>query len=93
MNEEDVLSFQATCKADWVLRTFQCKTKDIMTPLWKTLINPHLYYCAQLWCSANRTGDISELAEPLKFCSKQIARLWNKTYWEWLSYLKLDSMQ
>ena len=43
--------------ADWVLRTFATRESQTMLTLWKTLIQPLLNYCSQLW-SPHKTGEI-----------------------------------
>ena len=44
-------------KAEWVLRTFYTRDHRIMLTLWKTLVQPHLDYCGQLWKPVNLPGD------------------------------------
>ena len=54
-NEQTI---EATKKANKVLgfisRSFDYKSKDIILPLYKSLVRPHLEYCAQFWSPAYR---------------------------------------
>ena len=51
-------TIEATNKANKILgfisRTFDYKSKDIILPLYKSLVRPHLEYCVQFWSPAYR---------------------------------------
>ena len=36
-------------KSGWVLRTFYTRTPHFMKTIFKSLIQPHIDYCSQLW--------------------------------------------
>ena len=33
----------------WILRSFSCRSDEVMLTLWKSLVLPHLKYASQLW--------------------------------------------
>ena len=84
---------KAKNKANWVLRTFKSRDKDLMIQLWKSLIRPHIDYCSQLWSPTNQPGPMKELEEPLKAYTKKIKGCWNLNYWERLEKLNITSIQ
>ena len=40
-------------KSGWILRTFRCRKPYVLTLLWKSLVQPNIDYCSQLYISVN----------------------------------------
>ena len=78
--------------AGWVLRTFTSRELEVMLTLWKSLIQPHLDYCSQLW-SPHQTGDIQKLEAVQRQFTRQISGMKGLNYWERLQRLGLYSQQ
>ena len=84
---------KARRKAGWVMRTFYTRDRKTMITLWKSLIQPHLDYCGQLWQPANLTGEIQDLEQVLRSFSRRVQGMRNLSYWERLRDLRLLSIQ
>ena len=78
--------------AGWILRTFQTRRDECLLPLWKSLVQPILDYCSQLW-SPHNTADIQALESVLRSFTRQISGLQDMDYWSRLQALKLYSQQ
>ena len=80
--------------AGWALRTFRGRGRQLMLTLLRSLVQPRLDYCSQLWsprdqASINRLEDVQR-----QFLSK----VWdpvlqNMNYWEKLSSLRVYSQE
>ena len=75
----------------WILRTFKCRSEDLMLTTWKSLVLPILDYCSQLWCPSKR-GDIQLLEDVQKSFTRKINKV-NEDYWTRLSSLRLYSLE
>ena len=78
----------------WGLRTFRSRGRHIMMVLLKSLVQPHLDYCSQLW-SPSSQGHINKLENVQK---SLVNKIWdkgldNKYYWDKLQYLRLFSQE
>ena len=80
-------------KAAWVLHTFRSRSRDLMVQLWKSLIQPHLDYCGQLWAPVGMIGMIKAQEGILKAYTKKISGCYNQNYWERLKTLKMLSSE
>ena len=40
---------KARQKSGWVFRTFYCRRPDFLKQMFKSLVQPHIDYCSQLW--------------------------------------------
>ncbi|KAG0710230.1 RNA-directed DNA polymerase from mobile element jockey [Chionoecetes opilio] len=78
--------------AGWVLRTFTTRETLTMLTLWKTLIQPLLDYCCQLW-SPHKRGDIQLLEVVQRSFTRQIRGMRDLSYWDRLRELGLNSQQ
>ncbi|KAG0714231.1 Death-associated protein kinase 2 [Chionoecetes opilio] len=78
--------------AGWVLRTFTSREPEVMLTLWKSLIQPHLDYCSQLW-SPHQTGAIQRLEAVQRQFTRRIWGMKGLNYWERLQRLGLYSQQ
>ena len=78
----------------WGLRTFRSRGRHLMMVLLKSLVQPHLDYCSQLWSPSNQ-GQINKLEGVQK---SLVNKIWDKVlgnmnYWEKLNYLRLYSQE
>ena len=80
--------------AGWVLRTFRRRGKCLMLTLMRSLIQPRLDYCSQLWSPRDQTS-INRLETVQRQFLSQIrdSSLLEKSYWEKLSLLKVYSQE
>ena len=76
----------------FISRTFDYKTKDIIVPLYKSLVRPHLEYAVQLWNPSYRK-DIEILERVQRRATKLIPTLKHCPYSEHLKNLKLQSLE
>ena len=78
----------------WGLRTFRSRSKSVMLTLLKSLVQPRLDYCSQLWSPSDQNS-----INKLELLQKQLVdRIRCKdlsclNYWEKLSQLKLYSQE
>ena len=98
---DDKLNYRKQCndaakKANKVLgfisRTFDHKSIDIIVPLYKSLVRPHLEYAVQLWSPSYRK-DIEILERVQRRATKLIPTLKHFSYTERLKRLKLQSLE
>ena len=83
---------KASQRAGWILRTFRNRSPELLRTLWRSLVEPHLDYCSQLWSPADSTL-INSLEAPLRAYSKRIYGAAGLSYWGRLKLLKLSSTQ
>ena len=76
---------KASQKAGWVLRTFSTRALGPLRTLWKSLVQPHLDYCGQLWSPVGQRGALEALEAPLRAFTKRISGLESLPYWERLA--------
>ena len=76
----------------WILRTFNSRSKDILVPLWISLVQPHLDYCSQLWAPSKHT-EISKLESLLRTYTNNIKEVRHLNFWERLKALNMYSIQ
>ena len=74
----------------WALRTFRRRSRLIMMTIWKTLVQPKMDYCSQLWSPSDQTS-ITQLESVQRHFTSRILGLDGKDYWERLNDLKLYS--
>ncbi len=68
----------------FINRHFSFKNKDIILPLYISLVRPHLEYAAQFW-APHHTKDIAKLEAGQRRVTKMITSLRNKSYKEMLA--------
>ena len=78
----------------WGLRTFRNRGKHLMMVLMKSLVQPHLDYCSQLWSPFSQ-NQINRLENVQKSLVRQIRErgLVGLHYWQKLQYLRLYSQE
>ena len=78
----------------WGLRTFRSRSPHLMLTVFKTLVQPHLDYCSQLWspCSQAQINLVEGVQRHLlnRIRCQELSRL---NYWEKLQYLRLYSQE
>lgn len=74
----------------WILRTFSARDSITMMTLWKSLVQPHLDYCSQLW-SPTKLGEVEKLESLQRSFTNRIDGLSSKNYWQRLSILRTNS--
>ena len=86
-----------TCKkardmCSWILRTFTSRSPLLMMTLWKSMVQPILDYCSQLWCPI-KLSQIKQLEEVQKSFTRKIKLDQHLDYWERLKVLRLYSQE
>ena len=82
------------CMAGWAMRTFRGRGKYLMLTVLRSLIQPRLDYCSQLW-SPRDQHSINQLESVQKNFISQIRSpdLRGRDYWEKLSILRVYSQE
>lgn len=78
--------------SSWILRSFKSRSKLLLLQLWKSIVIPHLDYCSQLW-NPQHAYLIKRLENLQKSFIRRIYGFKDKTYWEALEELGLNSLQ
>ena len=75
-----------------LLRTFRRRTTPLMVTLWKTLVQPKLDYCSQLWSPSDQLT-IGKLESLMRAFTAKVDSCTNMNYWERLQLLKMNSQE
>lgn len=75
-----------------IYRTINCKEKDVILGLYKSLVRPHLEYCVQSW-RPHLMKDIKLLEKVQHRATKMITGFQNMSYEERLSRLRLTTLE
>ena len=75
-----------------IKRTFSVRDENIILPLFKSLVRPHLEYGVRAW-RPNYRKDINLLEGVQRRATKLISSLKDKAYENRLSYLKLKTLE
>ena len=78
----------------WGMRTFRGRGKHLLLVLLKSLVQPHLDYCSQLW-SPSKQSCINKIEQVQRSLVKQIRDpgIAGLSYWEKLHHLRLYSQE
>ena len=78
----------------WGLRTFRSRGSYLLLTMFKSLVQPHLDYCSQLWCPSTQEA-INKIEGVQKSLISRICdtRLAGANYWEKLKRLRLYSQE
>ena len=76
----------------FINRNFSFKNKDVILPLYISLVRPNLEYAVQ-FCSPHHAEDIAKLEAVQRRATKMITSLRNKSYDERLASLNLFSLE
>ncbi len=82
---------KANTMLGFINRNFSFKNKDVILPLYISLVRPHLEYAVQFW-SPHHAKDIAKLEAVQRRATKMIGSLSNKLYEERLAQLNLFSL-
>ena len=74
-----------------LLRSFQCRDKEVLTQLYKVFVRPHLEYAIQAWCPYT-VKEIEVLEKVQKRMVRQITSI-RGTYEEKLAMIGLTTLQ
>ena len=90
----DTVVESASRMAGWALRTFRRRGRGLMLTLLRSLIQPRLDYCSQLWSPRDQIS-INRLEGVQQQFISQIRNnsLLDKDYWEKLSILRVYSQE
>ena len=89
----DEAILKAKRKAGWILRTFSSRAPEILVPLWKSLVQPLMDYCGQLWSPSEEVGALMDQEQVLRGYTRRIGGCYGLNYWERLTKLGLMSTQ
>ena len=78
----------------WCLRTFRGRGSHLLLTVLKSLVQPHLDYCNQLWspCDQSSINRIEQIQKKIVSCMKDKS-LDKCNYWEKLKALQLSSKE
>lgn len=76
----------------WILRTFKSRSPELMMTTWKSLVQPILDYCSQLW-SPSKKGLIQEIEDIQRSFSRKVSGCAADDYWKRLEKLHLYSLE
>ncbi len=76
----------------FINRNFSFKNKDVILPLYISLVRPHLENAVQFW-SPHRAKDIAKLEAVQRRATKMVTSLRNKAYEKRLVQLNLFSLE
>ena len=79
-------------KAGWILRTFKCRKTFFLKLLFKSLLQPHIDYCSQLYFPAKQ-NDMEKIENLQKNFFNKIPEVQHLNYWEKLKFLKMNSQE
>ena len=90
----DKVASTANQMVGWGLRTFRGRSAYLLLTLFKSLVQPHLDYCSQLWSPTSQTS-INKLEQIQKSLVRRIneRRLVGLSYWGKLKALHLYSQE
>ena len=78
----------------WCLRTFRGRGSFLLLTLFKSMVQPHLDYCSQMW-SPTKQEDINRIEQVQRAMVSKVkdSNLQNLNYWSKLSRLRLYSQE
>ena len=88
----DTMCKKVRQKSGWVLRTSYTRNLCFMKSILKSLIQPHIDYCSQLWMPP-QGQKLEKVERLLKSWTSRIPTMRNLTYWQRLKEMKMYSEQ
>ena len=79
-------------KSGWIFRTFYCRRPDFLKQMFKTLVQPHIDYCSQLWMP-QEGANLEKVEKVLRDYSRRIPGIRQLSYWERLKAMSMNSEQ
>ena len=99
MNNDSTFSNHVECvcrkvrqKSGWVLRTFHNRQSWFLKLMWKTLVQPHVDYCSQLYFP-HLSSEMQKIEKLQQIYTKKIPEVSQLNYWERIKVLKLYSQE
>ena len=74
----------------FIARNFGYKNRELILPLYKSLVRQHLEHAVQFW-SPHLRRDINEIEKIQREATKMILEIRNHSYHQWIQDLKLIS--
>ena len=75
----------------WILRSFSCRSAEVMLTLWKSPVLPHLEYASQLW-SPLQKGLIQQMEALQWSFLRKIKSSVRNNYWKTLKKFRMYSL-
>ena len=75
----------------FIVRNFRYKNKELILPLYKSLVRPHLEHAVQFW-SPNLRRDIDKIEKIQRRATKMIPEIRNHSYYQLIQDLDLISL-
>ena len=75
----------------FIARNFRCKNKELILPLYKSLVRPHLEHAVQFWFTHLRR-DIDKMEKIQRRATKMIPEIRNHSYHQRIQELDLISL-
>ena len=88
----EIIVKKASSKTAQILENFSYRSKQVLVPLFKTLVRPVLEYVNNAW-NSNQRYNIDEIEAVQKRFTKKIPEVKKLTYEERLSRLKRPSLE
>ena len=82
----------ASMMVGWAMRTFRKRSRATMMTIWKSLVQPKLDYCSQLWSPSDQAS-IALLEGVQRSFTSKIAGMEGKDYMDRLASLSLYSQE
>ena len=82
---------KANSRLGLIKRTITTRSREVILPLYKSLVRPILEYCVAIW-HPHLQRDINEIEKVQRRATKLISSIKNHTYSQRLAILKLDSL-
>ena len=79
-------------KSGWILRTFRNRQTWFLKLMWKTLVQPHVDYCSQLYFP-HLSSEMQKIENLQQIYTKKIPEVGHLNYWERLKMLKMYSQE
>ena len=70
-----------------------CRQEFFMKQMWKSLLQPHIDYCSQLYFCPSNLSDIENIENLQRDFTRKITSVRNLNYWDRIKTLKLKSQQ
>ena len=88
----EIIVKKASSKTAQILENFSYRSKQVLVPLFKTLVRPVLEYVNNAW-NSNQRYNIDEIEAVQKRFTKKIPEVKKLTYEERLNRIKLPSLE
>jgi hypothetical protein len=79
-------------KSGWILRTFRNRQTWFLQLIWKTLVQPNVDYCSQLYFP-HLSSEVQQIENLQQIYTKKIPEVGHLNYWERLKMLKMYSQE